>query len=50
MSAKELSAVAPFHMQAEVVGGYLQSARARECAQEAKCVSGRPGCPSCNAD
>jgi hypothetical protein len=50
MSTKEFSAVAPFHLQAEELGGYLESEREREREEAAKCLCGREGCPDCNTD
>ncbi len=50
MSTKELLAIAPFHVQADEVGTYLQAERAREYAEQAKCLCGRAGCPDCNTD
>lgn len=50
MSTKEMSAIAPFHLQADDVGTYLQAERAREYAEHEKCLCGRDDCPDCNTD
>jgi hypothetical protein len=50
MSTKELAAIAPFHLQADDVGDYLQSERDREWQAKVACPCGRAGCPDCNTD